>query len=209
MEEPLLVRAPSLVLASASPRRRELLARLGLPFEIVVPQVDETPAPGEPPAALATRLAAAKAEAVGRLRPHALVLAADTVVYDGTEVLGKPRDAAEAAAMLRRLCGRQHEVLTAVWVRRPDAAPLSGLARTLVEMRPYTEEEIAAYVASGNPLDKAGAYAIQHPEFRPVARIVGCYLNVVGLPLCVVTELLRAAGLGPYLPAAVPCEHYA
>ena len=109
--------------------------------------------------------------------------------------------------MLRRLRGRTHQVITAVCVATPGRQPLLSYVRTAVQMRPYTDAEIAAYVASGDPLDKAGAYAIQHPDFRPVARLAGCYSNVVGLPLCLVVDLLHAAGAQPRLPQAVACSH--
>ena len=187
-----------LVLASASPRRRELLARLGIPFEVVPAAVDETPFPAEAPGDLARRLAAAKAAAVLADRPAAVVLAADTVVSYARQALGKPVDAADAVRLLRALRGRRHQVITGVCVARAGHLPLTAACHTDVWMRPYGDEEIAAYVASGDPLDKAGAYAIQHPEFRPVARLVGSYTNVVGLPLGLVADLLRAAGFAPH-----------
>jgi len=205
-----------LILASGSPRRRQLLSCLGLPFRVVVPDVDEdAPSATAPtPEEMAEALAGAKALSVARREGGSLVLAADTLVVDGETALGKPHDAAEALAMLRRLRGREHRVITGLALvdsgRRAfrsgspppegggmDADPfvLFTHATTVVRMRPYGEEEIAAYIARGEPFDKAGAYAIQDQTFRPVAAYQGCYCNVVGLPLRAVIRLLRQAGL--------------
>ncbi len=188
-----------LVLASASPRRRELLARAGIAFEVLAPEVPEERAPGEAPEAFAIRVALEKALAVARRvgrEPRRVVLAADTIVVQGDQVLGKPRDADEAASHLRRLAGRRHRVLTAVAVM--DSATLEA-RRSLVEsgvaLRPVSEAEIAAYVASGEPLDKAGAYAAQGEGRRFVARIEGSETNVIGLPLEEALALLREAGV--------------
>jgi septum formation protein len=170
-----------LVLASASPRRRELLAGLGLRFDVRPADVDETPRPGEPPADLVERLAGAKAAAVGASRRE-VVVAADTVVVADGDALGKPVGGDDAARMLRRLGGRTHHVLTGVAVRL-GAALTSGVVSTEVTFRPLTEADIAWYVATGEPLDKAGAYAIQGVGGLFVERIDGSYHNVVGLPL--------------------------
>ena len=198
-----------LILASASPRRRELLARLGLPFEVVEPAVEEGSLRGRPER-IARRLAAAKARAVSEERPDATVLAADTVVAHRGVLLGKPRDAAEAEAMLKRLRGRVHRVVTAVAVLPPGRRrPLVEHAVTRVTMRRYADAEIAASIARGDPFDKAGAYAIQDERLAPVARYDdppagrqgppadrrGCYCNVVGLPLWTAVRLLCRAGL--------------
>ncbi|MCH7835457.1 MAG: septum formation protein Maf [Chloroflexi bacterium] len=192
-----------LILASASPRRRELLARFGLPFEVVEPQVDERGLEGRPER-LARRLAVAKARAVAASRPQATVLAADTVVAFRGDILGKPQDAAEAEAMLRRLRGRSHRVVTAVAVLPPAQTgarwggrrrPLIDHAVTRVTMRRYSDAEIAASIASSNPFDKAGAYAIQDERLSPVEAYDGCYCNVVGLPLWTALRLLSRAGL--------------
>ncbi|HLH20958.1 MAG TPA: Maf family protein [Chloroflexota bacterium] len=197
-------RRPALVLASASPRRRALLATLGLTFAVVAPDVDESPRDGESAEALATRLALAKAAAIRRA--DAVVLAADTVVTQRGHIFGKPRDAAEAVQMLTRLRGTRHEVITGVCARPVGGPPLLAAARTFVWMRPYSEEELRAYVATGAPFDKAGGYGIQDAPFRPVARIEGCYTNVVGLPLCVTRAVLHRAGVE--LRRARPaCEH--
>ncbi len=186
---------PALILASASPRRGELLACLGIPFEVTEPRIDEGAASGHPER-VARRLAVAKARAVAARQPEAAVLAADTVVAHRGTLLGKPRDAAEAGAMLRRLRGRTHRVVTAVAVLPPRRRrALVAHALTRVTMRRYTDEEIEASIARGDPFDKAGAYAIQDPLLRPVDSYEGCYCNVVGLPLWTTAALLRRAGV--------------
>lgn len=186
-----------ILLASASPRRAELLEALGLSFTIVPAEVAERVLPGETPDRTACRLAAAKARAVSVLAEEALVVAADTlVVLDGL-VLGKPRDAQQAVEMLLALRGREHLVHTGLAVGKAGALTLQ-LATSPVIMRDYSAAEIAAYVASGDPLDKAGAYGCQHPVFRPVETYGNCYANVMGLPLCHLYRLL--AQLGATLP---------
>ena len=185
------------MLASASPRRRELLALLGLPFVVAAADVDETPAPGETAARLAARLAAAKALAVAGTAalPDPLVIGADTVVVLDGAVRGKPAGPVEAQAALRALRGRGHHVLTALALAARGRTIWQAATETRVDMRSYGDEEIEAYVGSGGPFDKAGGYAIQDPTFQPVLRIVGCYPNVVGLPLCALVRGLRASGL--------------
>ena len=213
--------ARSLVLASASPRRRHLIGAFGVPFRVDAADLDETPLAGEAADALAGRLARAKALAVAERHPDAAVLAADSVVALGDRLLGKPDDADAARVMLRDLRAGRHRVITGLALaigKRPtadggrltDEAPGARVAlvwhtavETEVEMRAYSDDEIERYVATGRPLDKAGAYAIQDPDFRPVARIVGCYPNVVGLPLCETRAALAAAGL---LPTPSPDE---
>jgi septum formation protein len=170
------------------------LTALGVTFTIDAADVDETPLPGEMPDALACRLCRAKAEAVGARHPTAAVLAADTMVALNDTLLGKPVDTFEAAAMLRLLRGRTHQVYTAVCVAQ-DGTLTSRLSVSDVSMRPYRDAEIAAYVATGDPLDKAGAYAIQHPLFAPVAAWAGCYAGIMGLPLRLVREMLCEAGV--------------
>jgi MAF protein len=185
-----------LVLASASPRRREILATLGLPFVVRAGDVDESPLAREEPASLARRLAEAKARAVAANAGERYVAGADTVVVLDGALLGKPADDAAATAMLRSLRGREHQVVSGVAVLDRIAGRCAvGALSTRVWMRDYGDDEVARYVASGEPLDKAGAYAIQDPHFRPVARIEGCYLNVVGLPLCLLLNLLWEAGV--------------
>ena len=202
-----------LVLASNSPRRRQLLALGGWDFTIAPADVDETPLPAEPAADYVLRLAQRKAQAAAALLTAAsaavetLVLAADTTVVDEGLILGKPRHAAEARQMLKRLRGRTHQVYTAIAVLRLGApAPLTDLCCTDVPMRPYSEAEMDIYIASGDPLDKAGAYAIQHPGFRPVERLEGCYANVVGLPLCHLQRTLRKMGLSPQTDLPQACQ---
>lgn len=198
---------PHLVLASGSPRRRELLARLGVPFVIVTADVAEDPQPDETPAAMAQRLSQDKARAVAARCPGALVLACDTVVALGDTIMGKPQDAPEAACMLRQLRGRRHQVLTAVTALNTlDRKEFTTCSITDVWMRSYTDDEIAAYVATGDPLDKAGAYAIQHAGFHPVALLDGCYSGVMGFPLAHVVEALQAEGVTVPIAAHVACD---
>jgi septum formation protein len=186
------------ILASSSPRRRELLSRAGVGFEVVAPDVPEQHLPGEPPESFARRVAIAKAEAVARRvggEPRRVVIGADTIVVLDDEVLGKPRDAREARSHLRRLAGRRHRVLTAIAVI--DSATLelrAALVESGVEMREASDDEIASYVASGEPLDKAGAYAAQGEGRRFVAKIEGSETNVIGLPLEESLALLRELG---------------
>ena len=181
-----------LVLASASPRRRELLALLGLTFDVVPAAIDEEWRIGETPAAHTERLAREKAGAVARLR--SAVVAADTIVVIDGDILGKPKDAADAAAMLRRLSGREHVVHTAVAVAFAGRAA-SGVESTQVWFQPLDERTIAEYVATGEPLDKAGAYGIQGYGAVIVERIAGDYFTVMGLGLGRMVALLGEVGL--------------
>jgi septum formation protein len=196
-----------LILASQSPRRQALLASLGLAFAVDAADVDETPLPGEAPDALVCRLCRAKAQAVAVRQPYAVVLAADTLVALDGRLLGKPVDPAEATAMLYALRDRTHQVYTAVCVAR-DGELRARLAISQVTMRLYSDDEISAYVASGDPLDKAGAYAIQHPLFSPVAGWTGCYTSIMGLPLGVATDLLRETGLPVEADVPAICAGY-
>ncbi len=181
-----------IVLASASPRRRQLLELLGLKPDVVPTNTDETWKNGEAPAVHAERLAREKAAAAAK--GGAAVVGADTIVVIGGEILGKPRDPAEARAMLRRLAGREHEVFTAVAVQFGGAAA-SGVERTVVRFRPLDDATIAAYVATGEPLDKAGAYGIQGYGAVLVERIEGDYFTVMGLGLRLFAALLERVGL--------------
>lgn len=182
-----------IILASASPRRRALLAAAGIDHTVDAGNVDETPLGVEAPAAYAERLARAKAAAVAGRHPGAAVIGADTVVVIDDQILGKPVDAADARRMLGQLSGREHAVLTAVAVSR-DGGLQSGVASTSVWMRAIGADEIEEYVSSGEPMDKAGAYAIQGGAARFVERISGDFDNVVGLPMDLVRRLLSTAG---------------
>ncbi len=179
-----------LVLASQSPRRRELLSTAGIPFTVRIADVEEIRAPNEPPDAYARRLARAKAEAAWQDR-NEIVLGADTIVVLDQEVLEKPRDEADARAMLRRLAGREHIVITAICLRHPGGAQVDSTP-TRVRFAPLTDAEIDAYVATGEPMDKAGAYAIQGLASKFVERVEGCYFNVIGLPLSQVYRYLKS-----------------
>jgi len=187
-----------LVLASASPRRRDLLASLGYTFRVVASHADEQLFPGEQPTEHVVRLSREKALEVATRPevPGRWFLGSDTVVVCDDAILGKPRDAADAAGMLRRLSGRRHQVYTGFAVYdRAQQALRSGAVVTEVTFRALTDDEIAGYIASGEPLDKAGSYAIQGLGAALVRRIEGSYSNVVGLPLCEVLEALEEAGL--------------
>ena len=192
-----------IVLASVSPRRRELLALLGLACEVSPADLDETWRNGEAPAAHAERLAMEKVAA--RARPGAAVVGADTIVVIDGAILGKPRDAGEAGAMLRRLAGREHEVFTAVAVAY-GSRTASGVRRTTVRFRALDDATIAEYVATGEPMDKAGAYGIQGYGAVLVERIDGDYFTVMGLGLGLLVDLLARVGLryrfGEITPAA-------
>ena len=195
-----------LILASGSPRRRAFLQALGLSFSIQVADVEEDTREGEAPHVLVARLGLEKALVVAAARPAAVVIGADTIVTLDGELLGKPTDPVEAAAMLRRLRGRAHVVYTGVAVCPPGGGtPLTAVVTSTVWMRAYTEDEIAAYVASGDPLDKAGAYAIQNEAFHPVERLRGCYTAVMGLPLQALADLLARVGIRPPVAAAAAC----
>ena len=186
-----------LVLASASPRRRELLAQVGLAASVAPADIDETVLPGETPGEHVVRLSEAKALAVAGRRNVSgrWFIGSDTVVVRDDAILGKPADAAEAAAMLRSLSGRGHEVVSGYAVHdREGGRTISGAVITRVWFKELTEEEIAGYIATGEPFDKAGAYAIQGIGAFMVPRIEGSYPNVVGLPLCEVIAALEAFG---------------
>ena len=181
---------PMLVLASASPRRQELLRNAGINFEVQPANIPENALHGEAAKDCAERLARDKALAVARQRPHDSVLGADTVVVVDGQLLGKPSGAADAARMLRLLSGREHQVITGVCLVVSGQWSVASQT-TSVTMSEITEKEIADYVASGEPMDKAGAYAIQGIASRWIPRIEGDYSNVVGLPVALVFEMLR------------------
>ena len=197
---------PQLILASNSPRRRQLLALAGWLFSISAANVDESEYPNELPSDYVLRLAETKARAV-QADNDQIILGADTTVVDGMDILGKPKDSEEAGAMLTRLRGHTHQVYTGIALLRPsDGLLLKDLCITDVPMRDYSDEEIHAYVATGDPLDKAGAYAIQHPEFHPVGNLDGCYASVMGLPMCHVILLLRKMDIRPNADVFAGCE---
>lgn len=185
-----------IILGSASPRRRELLGKLGVPFEVMTADVDEDIITIANPAENVLGRARLKAATLKTIVPKgALVITADTTVADGAEMLNKPSDEDEAWRMLRQLRGHTHQVHSGVIVIGADGVEHSVVNSSDVVMRPYTDEEIAAYIATGDPMDKAGAYAIQHAKFRPVAEINGCYTGIMGLPLCDLADILRACGV--------------
>jgi len=199
--------ALEIVLASSSPRRRALLGQLGIPFRVVAPEVDEIPGEGEAPEAFAVRAAREKAAAVaqtlGDAPPGPLIVAADTIVVLRGCILGKPRDAREARDMLRALSGNHHQVMTGLCVLhagRPGDGEIDRLVVTDVEMKPLHQVEIEAYVDSGEPMDKAGAYAIQGQGGYMIRAIRGSYTNVVGLPMTELHEILTER-FGVKIPA--------
>ncbi len=214
----------NLLLASASPRRRELIKLLGLPVATTAADIDEVPFPGERAEDMAVRLSIAKARAASSLStspaslpvssprrggPLRILIASDTVVSLDGEPLGKPRDAAEARSMLQRLRNRTHQVYTGITLIDTDADRLvTDLAGSAVLMRDYSDAEIDAYIASGDPFDKAGAYAIQHDGFHPADRFDHCFANVMGLPLCHVARALRQLGVEPISDVPVVCQRY-
>ncbi len=181
-----------LILASASPRRAELLRHAAIAFTVQPADVREEPAPGELPSDYVQRLARDKAQTIFARHPEATVLGADTVVVADRQLLEKPKDSADAMRMLRLLSGRTHQVITGVCLLAPEFRRVEA-ELTQVTFGALTEEEIASYVRSGEPMDKAGAYAIQGIASRWIGRIEGCYFNVVGLPVARVYRLLRAA----------------
>jgi septum formation protein len=210
-----------LVLASTSPRRRELLKLGGWRFETRPADVDESQQPGEAPGAYVLRLAESKARTCAEsAQADQIILAADTAVVDGEAtrqlpkpllgespaILGKPKDKAGAVEMLKALRGRSHQVYTGIAVLRlTDGRLVTDLCITEVPMRDYRDDEIEAYVATGDPLDKAGAYAIQHAGFHPVESMQGCYASVMGLPLCHLSRSLQRLDSAPHCDIAAAC----
>ena len=184
-----------LVLASRSPRRREILEQAGIPFLVRPGEVDETPHPGEAPRDYVVRIAREKAAAVSRA-PGEIILGADTTVVIRGEILGKPRDAADAVRMITLLSGQRHEVLTGICLSSADRE-VEDCAATSVWFAPLSPQEIEAYAATGEPLDKAGAYAIQGRASKFIERIEGCYFNVMGLPVALVYRQLKNVSFFP------------
>lgn len=206
---------PSILLASNSPRRKELLALTGLPFVILPVNVDETPQPNEDPESCARRLAetkaqtaASQAEVMG-FPTDQLILASDTIVVMDGEILGKPVDNEDAKRMLKLLKGKTHQVITAICIQRIHSDErASDVCISLVPMRKYSDEEITAYIETGDPLDKAGAYAIQHNGLHPVQGMKDCYASVMGLPLCHVSRLMTRFGISSDDEIPTACQQY-
>jgi len=205
-----------LILASNSPRRKQLLSLGGWAYEVAVADVDESLLPGEGPGDYVLRLAEAKArKSAETVAPDSIVIAADTSVVDAGDILGKPLDEADAQSVLKRLRGHTHQVYTGLallrvsdskTLRQAQDNALTDLTVTDVPMRNYSDEEIDAYVQTGDPLDKAGAYAIQHQGFNPVEKMMGCYASVMGLPLCRLTYLLQRFDIPPEAAAGIRCQ---
>jgi septum formation protein len=205
-----------LVLASNSPRRKQLLGLGGWDFAILPAAIDEAPFAGEAPEVYVARLAEGKVRNAAQHAPvDAIVLAADTTVAlpagaagrQAAKILGKPCDAQEAGQMLRSLRGRIHLVYTGLAVLRPaDGRMVKDVCMSEVRMRDYTDEEMRMYIASGDPLDKAGAYAVQHAGFHPVDKLEGCYANVMGLPVCHLARLLVQFDLSPQVSLPQECQ---
>jgi MAF protein len=200
--------APEFILASNSPRRKQLLALTGWDFEVQPADINEDLLPSENPGDYVLRLAEGKAREVARMTGGSgIILAADTTVVDADAILGKPADAAEAASMLGGLRGHTHQVYSGLAVCRARADHLvTDLCVTDVSMRNYTDEDMQAYIASGDPLDKAGAYAIQHPSFHPVENMSGCFAGVMGLPLCHLARSLKKIGVTMQVDIAAECQ---
>ncbi len=196
------------ILASASPRRQELLTLFGRPFQVLPADIDETNHGQVAAEDFVRRLSQAKARAAAKGVDGGLVIACDTIVVLDGRILGKPGTPAEAREVLRALRGRPHQVMTAVTVLdTPSGQEHTACDITEVWMRPYTDDEIEEYVASGDPMDKAGAYAIQHAGFRPVEAVQGCFASVMGLPLCLLYRLLCEAG-EEIEPPAEACQRH-
>ncbi len=197
-----------LLLASNSPRRKQLFALGNWTFNVIVSDVDESQQAGEAPREYVLRLAQAKALAVAeKADPENIIIGSDTAVVDGDEILGKPKDEEDAGRMLKQLRGHTHQVFTGVAVYRvDDGTMLTELCVTDVPMRAYSDVEIQAYVKTGDPLDKAGAYAIQHPDFQPVESMNGCYASVMGLPMCHVLRTLRKLDVHPQADVPLACQ---
>jgi len=178
-------------------------------FKVIVSDVDESQLAEEAPKDYVLRLAQVKAlaaaENAGR---ENIIIGADTAVIDGNEILGKPKNKEDAGRMLKQLCGRTHQVFTGVAVYRVyDGKMMTELCITDVPMRLYSDDEIKAYIQTGDPMDKAGAYAIQHPDFRPVESMRGCYASVMGLPMCHVVRALQALGVHPAADVPIACQN--
>lgn len=197
-----------LVLASNSPRRKQLLALGNWNFVVNVADIDESTLDGETPKEYVLRLAQEKALAVkDKANVENIIIGSDTTVVDGDEILGKPVDEADAERMLKQLRGKTHQVYTGIAVYRVrDGNMLTELSITDVPMRDYSDEEIRAYIKTGDPMDKAGSYAIQHPDFQPVHSMQGCYAGVMGLSMCHVLRALKKFELSPAADVPAACQ---
>jgi len=203
-----LNRSVRIILASNSPRRKELLALFGFEYSIQPADVDESPLEKEIPGDYVSRLAEAKACAIGKnAEEGSFVIAADTTVADGDMLLGKPRNEEESRKMLKQLRDRVHQVYTGIAVFDNKINKIfTELVCTDVPMRDYTDNEIDEYIATGDPFDKAGGYAIQHRGFHPVSKLSGCYANVVGLPLCHLFRTLKKTGVNADIDIPTLCQ---
>lgn len=193
------------ILASTSPRRHELLKYLLPSFRVIPPSVVEKLLDKEDPKSTVKRLASEKAKSVSVLHKE-VIIGADTVVVFENKILGKPQNANDALRMLTALQGHTHSVITGIAVIDAEGELTTNSVQTDVEFRDYTMAEMESYIDTGDPMDKAGAYAIQHPQFRPARRISGCYFNVVGLPLCALSKMLTDIGISIEIesPAEIP-----
>ncbi len=195
-----MMNRPSLILASTSPRRRQLLTVLGLDFEVIPPHADERLLPEEAPREHVARLSRLKAHEVGKNYPDRWIIAADTIVFIDGIILGKPRDEQEARSMLSRLSGREHTVMTGFAVHQTGAVKtVSNVVESFVKVKELCDQEITGYINTGEPFDKAGGYAIQGIGMFMVEKVRGSYTNVIGLPMCEVVNALRQVGAIQFL----------
>jgi len=201
---------PPVWLASASPRRQSMLGWMNLEFKIQAAEIDESLGPGELPMEYVSRLAREKAAAASKkIRANGLILAADTAVVLNRDILGKPLNKGEAEKMLKALRNQSHQVITAlILLETQQAVSTIETCTSIVHMRNYSDDEISKYVESGDALDKAGAYAIQHPQFNPVDNLIGCYASVMGLPLCHLERNLRKFSDYQPVPINAVCQKF-
>lgn len=196
-----------IILASQSPRRKELLSWIGLPYAVQPADVDETILPSEDPEKYVLRLGNEKAIAVRMKNATGIIIAADTAVVDDGAILGKPETQENAFEYLQQLRGKEHLVISGLIVRTlNDEKILQDICRSRVQMRHYSNEEIRAYIQTGDPMDKAGAYAVQHKGFHPVVNYQGCFANVMGLPLCHLVRTLAKCEIQPVIDLPATCQ---
>jgi MAF protein len=201
-----------IILASSSPRRRELISWMDIPYEVISADINEDHQKGEHPIDYVQRLACEKAEEIfNNNHPASVILAADTIVINGEQILGKPKDEDQATEMLLDLRGKIHQVVTAICLIQPDGKKMHDLCVSNVRMRNYSDQEIKNYVATGDPMDKAGAYAIQNGSFNPVSEFNGCFASVMGFPFCHIERNLQKIDGYNCVPTAERCQknlHY-